>query len=188
MIDSSRTRIRLLRLLAAVGGVALLAATTPRAGAQLATGQGYDTDKPIEITSETLEVQQDKKLAIFTGNVDAVQGELNLKSDKLVVHYFTNEQGDNTISLIEAEGNVVLSSPNERAEGERGRYDVQKDVLELFGSVVITRGNNMVRGEHLRWNLASGHSKMEGGVAAGSKEQRVKAVFVPQAEEDEGEE
>jgi len=46
-----------------------------------------DRDQPIEITADRLEVQQDKQQATFSGAVEAVQGELRIKADKLVVHY-----------------------------------------------------------------------------------------------------
>ena len=69
-------------------------------------GTGYDTSLPIEITADSLEVQQEEQLAVFTGNVDAVQGELNLRADRLVVHYRTNAADSNAIRLIEAFGNV----------------------------------------------------------------------------------
>lgn len=166
-----------------VVAVALLMATTP-VPAQV--GKGYDTSLPIEITADSLEVQQDANVAIFRGSVDAVQGELNLRADQLTVHYKANAEGENAIRLIEAVGTVFLSSPEEMAQGEKGLYNIEADTVELFGSVVLTRGNNVIRGNHLIMNLITGESRMLGGVkgTTGANSEtgddgRVKALFVP---------
>jgi lipopolysaccharide export system protein LptA len=169
-----------------IAAIALLIVSTP-VPAQV--GTGYDTSLPIEITADSLEVQQDANIAIFRGTVDAVQGELNLRADQLTVHYKANTEGQNAIRLIEAVGDVFLSSPEEMAQGEKGVYNVEGDTVELFGSVVLTRGNNVIRGDHLVMNLTTGESRMLGGVkgttgADGSKTEtgddgRVKALFVP---------
>jgi lipopolysaccharide export system protein LptA len=166
--------------------VALLMVTSP-VPAQV--GKGYDTSLPIEINADSLEVQQDANIAIFRGTVDAVQGELNLRADQLTVHYKANAEGENAIRLIEAVGDVFLSSPEEMAQGEKGVYNVEADTVELFGSVVLTRGNNVIRGDHLIMNLITGESRMLGGVKGTTSDNgsgtetgddgRVKALFVP---------
>ena len=166
----------------AVGVLALWAAPSP---GQLAPKQAYDTSLPIEITADTLEVQQNPGVAIFRGNVDAVQGEMNLRADLLTVHYRKGEDGKNAISLIEAEGNVFLSSPSEMAQGEKGVYNIDASTIELNGAVVLTRGENVIRGNRLVLNLATGQSKMESGVARTGKRERVKALFVPKSTKQE---
>ena len=107
---------------------------------QLELGGSHDANLPIEITADSLEVQQEQQLAIFRGTVDAVQGEMNLRADVLVVHYRPREDNQNSISLIEAEGSVFVSSPTEMAQGDRGTYDVDAQVVTLDGAVVLTQG------------------------------------------------
>ena len=146
-------------------------------------GTGYDTSLPIEITADSLEVQQEEQLAVFTGNVDAVQGELNLRADRLVVHYRTNAAESNAIRLIEAFGNVFLSSPSEIAQGAKGLYNLDTDTVELTGDVVLTRGESVIRGDLLVMDLATGKSRVTGNAAGtkagGQASGRVKALFVP---------
>src|SRR3546814_16295581 len=55
--------------------------------AQVSLDKNRNTNQPININSDTLEVQQDKQLAIFRGKVDAVQGDTRLRSDELYVYY-----------------------------------------------------------------------------------------------------
>ena len=121
-------------------------------------------------------------IAIFTGNVDAVQGELSLRADVLKVHYTTDENGENSISKIEAENNVFISSPVETAQGDRGIYDVDSEKMYLFGSVVLTRGQNVIKGDRMELDLATGKSKVESAGTASGGQERVKAIFVPKSE------
>jgi lipopolysaccharide export system protein LptA len=159
--------------LIAFGGTAALAQTK--------IDNAYDTSLPIEITADALEVQQDPGVAVFRGNVDAVQGDMNLRADQLTVHYRQGADSPNSISLIQADGNVFLSSPTEMAQGSQGIYNVDADTLELVGSVVLTRGESVIRGNRLVLNLATGKSKMESGAAKTGTRERVRALFVPNA-------
>ena len=171
--------------LAASLGAAALAVCLGVGQARAEIGQGYDTSLPIEITADSLEVRQEQQIAVFRGNVDAVQGDLNLRADQLTVYYRTNEGNENSIRLIEAQGNVFLSSPTEMAQGENGVYNVDADTVELTGTVVLTRGETVIRGDRLQMDLATGRSTMmSGGVETGG-EGRVKALFVPNSDNSE---
>ncbi len=178
MTAARRPRLPWRRGGAAIALAVGLAALAAPVSSQVDPGEGYDTSLPIEITADSLEVQQDLETAIFRGNVDAVQGELNLRADQLTVHYRKGDNGENSVSRIDAEGNVFLSSPNEMAQGDRGIYNVDADTIELTGSVVLTRGENVIKGNRLTLNLVTGKSKMESGAGG----ERVKALFVPQSE------
>ncbi len=170
------------RALVAFGLSAAVSIVGASAFGQLELGGSHDPNQPIEITADSLEVLQEEQLAIFRGTVDAVQGEMNLRADVLVVHYRAREDNQNSISLIEAEGSVFVSSPTEMAQGDRGTYDVDAQRIELDGSVVLTQGENVIRGDHLVLNLATGQSKMASAASANGGKQRVKAIFVPESE------
>lgn len=148
------------------------------------SGAGLDTDQPLEITADALEVQKAKQLAIFEGRVLVVQGNLRLQSDRLVVHYQENDSGDaggaSSIRRIDATGNVFLSSPRETAEGSRGVYDVENKVITLSGDVVLTQGQSVLKGQNMTLNLETGLSRIEGGVSSGGGSGRVRGLFVPQ--------
>jgi lipopolysaccharide export system protein LptA len=150
----------------------------------------HDSSLPIEITADLLEVEQRDRIATFTGNVDAVQGELVLSADKLRVFYSGNDQAGEaapgatgSIRRIEAEGNVFITSPAETAQGETGVYDVADNSLSLDGSVVLTRGDNVIRGDQLEIDLVSGRSRVTAAAPSdegGGPRDRVRALFTPQ--------
>jgi lipopolysaccharide export system protein LptA len=151
----------------------------------------HDTSLPIEITADSLEVVQDRKIATFAGNVDAVQGDLVLTADQLRVHYGDDKAdaapgppGMGSIRRIEAEGNVFLSSPRETAQGDTGVYDVAANQLTMEGAVVLTQGENVIRGQRLEVDLVSGRSRVFAAVPStegGKAPQRVRALFTPES-------
>lgn len=149
----------------------------------------HDASQPIEITSDSLVVEQEQQIAIFSGNVDAVQGPLVLRADRLDVHYSerSDESSDAGIRLIEADGNVFISSPPDTAEADHGTYAVGDGLITLTGSVVLTRKDNVIRGQKLEINLVSGRSEVIGGGSetAAVPGQRVRALFVPDKKKDD---
>ncbi len=172
------------RFIAALGATAVVfvLAMTP---ARAEIGGGYDTSLPIEINADSLEVQQEANIAVFRGNVDAVQGELNLRADQLIVHYGTDAENQNSINFIEAIGNVFLSSPTEMAQGETGIYDVNADTIQLMGSVVLIRGDTVIRGDRLEMDLVTGVSRVVSATVGTGGDGRVNAIFVPSSDNSE---
>jgi lipopolysaccharide export system protein LptA len=179
------------RASAAIVAAALAFASSATSAARAQSLQ-HDTSLPIEITADVLEVVQDQRIAIFTGNVDAIQGDMVLSADQLRVHY--GDAGDaapagpavpgaGSIRRIEAEGNVFLSSPRETAQGTAGVYDVASNRVTMAGAVVLTREENVIRGERLEIDLVSGRSQIFAAVPStegGTPPQRVRALFIPE--------
>ena len=143
------------------------------------------SDPPIDINADKLEIQQDKNLAIFTGNVIAEQGLIKLRAEQLKVWYRPSSEkrttndvtAGRTIFRIDAIDQVFVSSATETAQGDLGIYEVAKQRLTLTGAVILTRGANVLRGNKLVMNIATGQSQFSGG--------RVHARFVsPKREKD----
>lgn len=159
---------------------ALLAPVT--VAAQVMPRVSQDTKQPIEITADNLEVQQQQRLAVFKGNVDARQGEIRLRADTLRVHYSDAQQRNpdaQAISRIDAVGNVFFSSQKETAQGEQGVYDVDKGTITMNGQVVLTSGDNVIKGTRLVMNLNTGTSTIDGAPTANAPRGRVRGIFVP---------
>jgi lipopolysaccharide export system protein LptA len=165
-------------LAALVGGAAMGAAAQ---GALTGSGK-TNTDQPIEIDADRLDVHQNKQLAIFSGNVDAVQGAMRLRADSLQVHYRPKgggaaastpgiPGGAGAISQIDAVGRVKVTSPEETAQGDRGVYFVDRRMIVLEGNVTLTRSGNVLKGQRATMNFDSGRAVMDQG--------RVRGVFSP---------
>ncbi|MCB1832976.1 MAG: lipopolysaccharide transport periplasmic protein LptA [Geminicoccaceae bacterium] len=140
---------------------------------------GYDTSLPIEIEADQLTVEQNSETATFSGNVIVVQGDMTLRSAKLLVIYALDgdNASDQPIRRIEVDGGVVMASERETAKGERGVYDVVAGTLELFGDVTLTRDDNVIKGDVLSIDLDTSVATMKADPASGRG--RVKALFLP---------
>lgn len=146
-----------------------------------------DSKQPIEIASDTLEVLQEKNQAIFSGNVIAKQGDVTMRSAKMIVYYEsapTDEKAKKAdaagttgkgIDHIESEGDVVFITTDETAKGDKAIYNTKTDTIDLIGNVVLTREKNILKGSTLNYNLTTGRSVLTGGGSKG----RVHGLFVP---------
>lgn len=187
-----------------VGFMSLAVAVAMPAAAQFSMGRQQNSDQPINISSDTLEVQQDKQLAIFRGKVDVIQGDTRLRSDDLFVYYRDrNNQAPATqparqpqakpatgqaiapggpdassITKVEAKGNVFVSTPKERAQGDFGVYDVDKKTITLTGNVLLTSDQSTVRCARAVMYQDSGRSTCD-PVAGG----RVQGVIIPNSDQ-----
>ncbi len=147
--------------------------------------KGHETEKPIDIVAERLEVRDRENIAIFTGNVEANQGDLNFKADRITVYYKTVEGVTNpTVERLDVAGNVKLESPSEYAEADWGVYDVQQRLVTLGGAVMLRRGGTVIRGQRIELDLRTGITKFD---SSGSPPQdpdggRVRGQFTLPAE------
>lgn len=61
---------------------------------QNTNGPTLSNKEPIQIESDKLEVHQKQNEAIFTGNVNVVQGDTLLKAGRMFVYYTNSQSGD----------------------------------------------------------------------------------------------
>ncbi|MEM1314738.1 MAG: lipopolysaccharide transport periplasmic protein LptA [Pseudomonadota bacterium] len=138
----------------------------------------HDASQPIEITADSLAVDQSQETATFSGEVVAGQGTLRLTAEKVVVSYGGAGEGDaGRIDKLRAEGSVFLSNGTETARGAWADYDVAGGLVEMGGDVVLTQGENAIAGQSLTIDLNAGTGRISGG--------RVRSVFTPPAQEGE---
>lgn len=157
--------------------------------AQDGTNPFGSSSDPIEITADNLTIKRANEIAVFSGNVEAIQGEVNLRSDVMTVYYRNKkagETGQNSISKIDVDGNVFLTNPNETAQGSKGIYDVDNQQITLTGSVVLTQKDNVVKGSKLVYDMTTGKSELFSENSLGGnagKAGRVRGIFVPENKE-----
>jgi lipopolysaccharide export system protein LptA len=123
--------------------------------------RGHDSDAPIDVTADRIEVQDRADRAIFAGNVHVRQASLTLDTDRLTVAY--SSAGGIEIQRLDASGGVVVRSPSETARGDFGIYDLDRKLITLVGDVVLTRGGSQVMGSRLLIDLDSGRAVIDGG-------------------------
>jgi lipopolysaccharide export system protein LptA len=181
--------ITLRRIWAAVAAVVLVAgafatqgwAQPERGGPRLFKNSPQQQQQPVRITSVSLEVRDREKKATFTGEVQVVQGDSDLRCSVLVVFYENDDQGaagasakkkapapatqsdrgNQKIKRMEAKGAVVMTQKDQRAVGDHADFDVINNTMVLTGDVVVTRGEDILRGRRLNVNMTTGIYTME---------------------------
>lgn len=157
--------------------VLLLATVAGPAGAQL---RNHNSNAPVDIDADRIEVQYRADRASFSGNVRVRQGGLALDAARLTVAYASGGGGV-AIQRLDASGGVTVRSAEETARGDVAIYDLNRRIITLVGGVVLTQGANVVRGGRLVMDLTSGRSVLDGGGAATTGGGRVSGRFtVPQ--------
>lgn len=131
-------------------------------GAQVAFGTVQDNSGlPIEVTSDSLAIDQTAGTAIFTDDVVAVQGEMRLTADEVTVYY---DAETSEIVEVEAVGNVILISGPDAAESEYAIYDVNAGTIVMTGDVLVTQGPSAVTSDEMTVQVDDGTAQMNGRV------------------------
>ena len=126
--------------------------------------KGHDSNAPVDVTADRIEVQDRADRAIFAGNVHVRQADLTLDTSRLTIAYSGGAgAGGVQIRRLDAAGGVVVTSPSEKARGDFGVYDLDRKLITLIGNVRLVRGSNLVNGARLVIDLNSGRAVIDGG-------------------------
>ncbi len=143
---------------------ASLIAGAPVSGQEATSAlRGHNTNAPVDVAADRIEVQDRADRAIFSGNVQVKQASLTLNAARLTVAY--SDAGGIQIQRLDASGGVTVRSPSETARGQYAIYDLNSRLITLLGGVTLTRGESQVRGGRLVLDLNSGRAVMDGGGA-----------------------
>lgn len=150
-------RALILTGLLALGGAAPALAQTVTFG-----GMRADTSAPVEVTADSLRVDQATGQAVFTGNVLIGQGDMRLSAATVTVVYGDGEQ--QRIKTLDASGGVTLVSGGDAAEAGAAVYDIESGNVVLTGDAIVTRGDSVLAGDRIEVNLKDGTAAVSGRV------------------------
>lgn len=129
---------------------AIAAAAAIMAGSASAQLAPVDSDQPIDITGDRLEVEND--VATFLGNVRAVQGAAILTAERLVADL--DDKG--SFTKIRAQGTVRYSNGKEAITGARAVFDDVARTITISENVVVTQGEQVMTGGELTYWVDTG--------------------------------
>ncbi|MCD6580326.1 MAG: lipopolysaccharide transport periplasmic protein LptA [Desulfuromusa sp.] len=135
-----------------------------------------DRNQPIEITAQQLEVLQQQRQSIFTGDVVAKQGEMTLYAEKLIVFL---QQDQDQIERLEAIGGVRVLQLDRIATAEKAVFYQVEERLVLSGNAEVTQGQNEISGDEITLYLKENRSLVQS-----SENGRVKAVIIPEKKQE----
>jgi len=153
---------RFLLALACAGAAVSAVTVSPALGQGGASAlQGHNTNAPVDVAADRIEVQDRADRAIFSGNVVVRQASLTLNAARLTVAY--SNAGGVQIQRLDASGGVTMRSPSETATGQFAIYDINNRLITLVGGVTLVRGASRVNGGRLVIDLSTGRAVMDGG-------------------------
>jgi len=156
--------VRALGIILALIGVAA-PATLAQNKQPVSALKGHNSNAPVDVQADRLEVQDRSDRAIFAGNVHVTQAELQLNTARLTVAYSGGQGGASDVQIrrLDAAGGVVVKSPSETARGDFGIYDLDRKLITLIGNVQLNRQNDQLSGARLVIDLDSGRAVVDGG-------------------------
>ena len=139
-----------------------------------------DPNVPIEIDAATLDFEDARRTATFSGSVVAKQGDFVIRTPNLTALFAgqtsllampATKGGDTTatsLKKIEARGGVVVTGKDgQKVTGDWADFDPQGNFATVGGRVVVNQGKNVGEGSKLIMDLTSGRTRFEtGGPAA----------------------
>lgn len=140
----------------------------------IAFGASFKTDPgaPVVIDANRLDVDDGAHLAVFTGDVQAVQGEFVIKAAEIAAAYAGSaglngqvasansaKPGAAQLTRIRARTKVQITSKDgQKAEGDSADFDPKANMATLSGNVTLTQGKNVVRGTKLVIDMTTGET------------------------------
>lgn len=131
----------------------------------------------LHVTADRMEFNFKEGRLAYDGNVDVRHGEIQLKSDSLIMTF--EPEDPQSLRTIAATGNVEVVRGEEIARGQSCVYDPNKATLKLTGGATLGTGPNVVSGESVMVYIDEGRAIVEGGKGP------VRATIEPSSLEDE---
>lgn len=136
-----------------------------------------DPNAPIDIDAASLDFDESRRSALFTGSVVAKQGEFVIRTPSLnalfqgqtsLLSAQPKSSGGDASSLkkIEARNGVVVTGKDgQKVTGDWADFDPIANFATVGGKVVVNQGKNVVEGSKLIMDLNSGRTRFETGAA-----------------------
>jgi lipopolysaccharide transport protein LptA len=112
---------------------------------------GDDTNCTV-ITSDRLSYDAEKKTAVFDGNVEVRDPQMNLNAEALTILFSEDHQ----MESIQARGQVKISQKDIIGEGDEAVYYMREGKVVLTGKPRIRRKNDELSGEIITFYRETG--------------------------------
>tara|TARA_Y200000002_G_scaffold372437_1_gene370215 strand:+ start:1058 stop:1513 length:456 start_codon:yes stop_codon:yes gene_type:complete len=126
--------------------------------------------KQIKIISDKLEVIRVENVSIFSGNVYAMEENLEIWAEKLIM---TSSKEENELKEINAQGNVKIVRDELSISGDKARYDPILNKLFVFGKVEVLQNQSIVLCDKIIVDLENSSSIM-----SSDSNKRVEALLI----------
>ena len=129
-------------------------------------------DAPINIEANHMTSTEKSNSVIFTGDVDAKQADVRIRSDKMTVYYTPKDKGakknkaqkgaTQQVEKMVCTGNVEITRAEWLGTSKKMVYLSKERQVILTGNAKAWQGQNMVSGEKIIYYLDEGRSEVIG--------------------------
>ncbi|OGR00579.1 MAG: lipopolysaccharide transport periplasmic protein LptA [Deltaproteobacteria bacterium RIFOXYD12_FULL_55_16] len=144
---------------------------------------------PIHVEADRMVSLKNANAVLFTGNVNAKQGQMVIRSAEMTIYYLSSEEKarlpqneERSLKKLFASGNVEIQNDGMTGTGDKMEYYEAERKVILLGNSKVWQDNNLVTGHTVIVFLDQGKSIVERGEKKG---ERVKAFFYPGGENSE---
>ena len=143
-----------------------------------------DRKQPIEITADSVELNEGEGFSTYSGNVLIVQGSMIIEANKVKVTF--NDDGIETMVATEGnnDGLAYMQQESEplvdgkgdimEAGGKQIDYQLNIEFLTLLGGAKLIQKGNLFSGNKILFDMSTENVK-----AIGSSDKQVKMIFLP---------
>lgn len=147
-----------------------------------AYGELADKDKPINVESDRLAIDEKKQESSFEGNVVVTQGTLVIHSNKMTITQDANGFQFGTAFGNPAQFKQKRDGLDEYIEAfaDRIEYDTKSAKIQFFANAHIKRGNDTLNGAYISYDTVSEYFQVSGKSRAGKPTSgRARALIQP---------
>ena len=138
-----------------------------------------DQQQPLYLEADNAELDEAKRLSLYTGNVIVRQGSLEIHADQVQIHHLEDKRPELIIAtgqpatyqqLVEGEEQPV------EAQARRMEYQATKEEITLIDEAVVFQGTDTFRSDRILYDRRN--AKVKAGASALGKE-RVRIHITP---------
>jgi len=152
-----------------------LSETSPKEDETSGTG-------PIDIKSNSLEMNNKLKIVTFKGDVNAKKDSFVINCDNMIVYYKSapgepekDDESKTSIDKIVATGHVTINrAKGGTATAEKAIYYQENEKMVLMGNPTVKQGSDLVKGDRITIFLNEDRSIVEG-----SEDSKVSVTISP---------
>jgi lipopolysaccharide export system protein LptA len=129
-------------------------------------------DSPIHIEANRMHSTEKTNSVVFTGEVDATQGDVRIRSDEMTVYYTQEGEGKKVsqeekttsqqVEKLVCIGNVEITRGEWLGTSKKMTYLSKERQVILTGNAKAWQNQNMVSGDKIIYYLDEGRSEVSG--------------------------
>jgi lipopolysaccharide transport protein LptA len=131
------------------------------AGEKKPAGDGSGPVEPVEIAAQALQIDQERRVLRFSGDVLLRRGELTVRGPKLDARYAEGSGEQTEIEKAEVSGGVVLRQGARRATGRTASYSATSGKVVLLGDPRLYDRGDELRGDRIELSVNTEEVRVE---------------------------